>query len=49
MLSPLAAKLPRPWTVYLLITITIISLIASIWLPSYTEEDTYEKNLEDYD
>ena len=42
-LSPLAAELPRPYTVYLLITITLISLISAFFLPSYTEEDDFEK------
>ena len=35
--------------IYLLIVITLISLIASFFLPSYAEEEEFEKAQENYD
>jgi hypothetical protein len=41
--SSLAAELPRPWPASLLIGFTVISLIASFFMPSYSEEIEFEE------
>jgi len=41
--SSLAAELPRPWPASLLIGFSVVSLIASLFLPSYSEELEFEE------
>ena len=39
------AELDRPWPAVLLISLTVIALIDSFFLPSYDDEVEYEKKL----
>ena len=43
--SSLVAELDRPWPAVLLISLTVIALIDSFFLPSYDDEVEYEKKL----
>ena len=42
-LAPLATELDRPWPVVILLTLTAIQFINTFFLPSYQEEEDFEK------
>ena len=41
--SSLAAELPKPWPASLLIGFTVISLITTFFLPTYSEEIEFDE------
>lgn len=45
--SSLMAEIERPWPAVVLIIVTSIALVDAIFLPSYSDEVDYEKQLED--
>ena len=45
--SSLVVELPRPWPASILITLTAISLVDAIFLPSYEAEVQFEKQQAD--
>lgn len=45
--SSLVAELDRPWPAILLISVTVIAFIDIFFLPSYSEEEEYDKKLKE--